>query len=66
MELSTLSHLCVALLFLVIGFSMGKTQRDPEKSVKVKENKEPIDEPDGDLFNDLLMDEQEKRVETIK
>lgn len=53
------THILVALLFLMVGYGMGKPKEPKVKS----ENKLAVLEPEGDLFNDLLKDEE--RVATI-
>lgn len=61
-------ELIVALIFLVLGYMLGRNSANQpikagEKEIKYKPGSN--EEPDGDLFNDAMMDEGEERVSTL-
>ena len=58
----------VTLVSVVIGFLMGwKVARPEDKLIKREFNPGPTDEPEGDIWQDAMMTEEEKeeRISTI-
>jgi hypothetical protein len=57
----------VALVFLVIGYFMGRRKTETESVFSNFTDQGSKEEPQGDLFNDQLQDlEDGERVDTIK